>query len=133
MALFRELYKDFCVIYVYVRHYALHHFGDVNGDKWKEILLKITYYIFYFGADEDFMCDKTYQTLIEQDVLKKEKEKLKSLIKELNDIQILKCMAKDKYDNLFKTQKSEELGIYYRNLFNAIGYIDRECPDEDKK
>ncbi|MBS7363883.1 MAG: hypothetical protein KIH03_08745 [Paludibacteraceae bacterium] len=88
---------------------------------------------FYFGADENFMCDKTYQTLIEQYGL--EKEELKSLIKELNDIHILKCMAKDKYDKLFKTQKSEELGIYYRNLFNAIRYIDWECPydDEEKK
>lgn len=125
---FRELYKDFCVIYVYVRHYALRHFGDVNGDKWKKILLKITYYIFYFGADEKFICDKTYQTLIERYGL--EKEKLKFLIKELNDNQILKYMVNDK---LIKTQKSEELGIYYRNLFNAIRYIDWECPDEDKK
>lgn len=122
---FRELYKDFCEIYVYVKKDALFVFGDVNGDNWKNILLKITYYIFYFGADEEFMCDKTYQTLIERYGLEKEKGKLKFLIDKLNDSQI--------YDKLFKTQKSEELGIYYRNLFNAIRYIDWECPEEDKK
>lgn len=127
---FRELYKDFCVIYVYVRHYALHHFGDVNGDKWKKILLKITYYIFYFGADEDFMCDKTFQILTGK--YKLDSEKLKALILNLNGKIIEKKLNEENYD-LFHTQKSEELGIYYRNLFNAIRYIDWECPDEDKK
>ncbi|MBR6112201.1 MAG: hypothetical protein IKQ08_09690 [Paludibacteraceae bacterium] len=132
---FIELYKDFCDIYADVWTYTIKSkiINIVDINKMKEISLKISYYIFYFGADEKFMCDKTYQKLIEQYDLEKEKEKLKSLIKELNDIQILKCMAKDKYDKLFKTQKSEELGIYYRNLFNAIRYIDWECPEEDKK
>lgn len=127
---FRNLYLDFCVIYVYVRHYALHHFGDVNGDKWKKILLKITYYIFYFGADEDFMCDKTFQILTGK--YKLDSEKLKALILNLNGKIIEKKLNEENYD-LFHTQKSEELGIYYRNLFNAIRYIDWECPEEDKK
>lgn len=126
---FRKLYMDFCVIYEYVRNYALFVFGDVNGDNWKKILLKIANYIFYFGVDEEFMCDKTYQTLIKQYGLEKEKEKLKFLIKKLNDNQILKYMVNDK---LIKTQKSEELGIYYRNLFNAIQYIDSKCPYDNE-
>ena len=126
---FRKLYMDFCVIYEYVRNYALFVFGDVNGDNWKKILLKIANYIFYFGVDEEFMCDKTYQTLIKKYGLEKEKEKLKFLIKKLNDNQILKYMVNDK---LIKTQKSEELGIYYRNLFNAIQYIDRKCPYDNE-
>lgn len=122
---FRELYKDFCDIYADVWRYMIKskiiNIADIN--KMKEISLKISYYIFYFGVDEDLICDKTYQTLIEQYGLKK--ENLKYLIEKLNDNQNL--------GKLFKTQKSEELGIYYRNLFNAIRYIDWECPDEDKK
>lgn len=126
---FRDLYKYFCRIYTYVNGLVDVHFKEY--DKKKEIKLKIANYIFYFGADGKFMCDKTYQTLIEQYGL--EEEKLKYLINELNNNQIMKYFANDEYDKLIKTQKSEELGIYYRNLFNAIRYIDWECPDEDKK
>lgn len=125
---FRDLYKYFCRIYTYVNGLVVHFKED---DKKKEIKLKIANYIFYFGADGKFMCDKTYQTLIEQYGL--EEEKLKSLINELNNNQIMKFFANDEYDKLIKTQKTEELGIYYRNLFNAIRYIDWECPEEDKK
>ena len=119
---FRELYLDFCDIYECV----MEAFGDINEDKRKEILKK-SYSIFYFGADEDFLCDKTFQSLTHTDY-KSDSEKLKELISSTKQ----KNRQQKKYD-LLHTQKSEELGIYYRNLFNAIRYIDWECPDEDKK
>lgn len=140
---FRELYKDFCDIYAdvwtYMTKSKIINIADIN--KMKEISLKISNYIFYFGVDQDFICDKTDERLIERYGL--EEEKLKSLINELNNKLNEKYMymakekcykhIQEKTDKLFCNQKSEELGIYYRNLFNAIRYIDWECPDEDKK
>ena len=129
---FRELYKDFskicsCVFYD-------EDFNEVvkGNDKRNEIGLKIANYIFYFGADKDFLCDKTFQILTGEDYGLDQK-KLKAFIVKLigpNDPKI-----EPEYYCLFHTQKSEELGIYYRNLFNAIRYIDWECPydDEEKK
>ena len=126
---FRNLYLDFCVIYVCVREA----FGDINEDKWKEILLKIANYIFYFGADEDFLCDKTFQILTDKDYdYGLDSEKLKELIRQLN-IKIVNKKRNEKIYDLLHTQKSEELGIYYRNLFNAIRYIDWEFPYDDEK
>ena len=61
-----------------------------------------------------------------------DQKKLKALISKLNKNKEYSERNGKKY-YLFHTQKSEELGIYYRNLFNAIRYIDWECPEEDKK
>lgn len=132
---FRELYKDFCKIYIKVRNFVVSYQysgGNINKEKMKEIELKIAYYIFYFGADEDFFCDKTFQSLT--DKYKLDREKIKALISKLNKEKEYSERNGKTYD-LFHTQKSEELGIYYRNLFNAIRYIDWECPydDEEKK
>lgn len=130
---FRELYEDFCKIYIKVRNSVdsyQYSGGNINKEEKKEIELKIAYYIFYFGADEDFFCDKTFQSLT--DKYKLDREKIKALISELNKEKEDSERNGKTYD-LFHTQKSEELGIYYRNLFNAIRYIDWECPDEDKK
>lgn len=65
---FRDLYEQFCDIYADVWTYMIISkiINIVEIKKMKEISLKISYYIFYFGADGKFMCDKTYQTLIEQ-------------------------------------------------------------------
>lgn len=137
---FRDLYEQFCAIYAEVWNFV--NKSRVIDERWvKEFSLKISNYIFYFGADQDFICDKTDERLIERYCL--EEEKLKSLINELNNKLYEKYMymakekcyklIQEKTDKLFCNQKSEELGIYYRNLFNAIRYIDWECPDEDKK
>lgn len=140
---FRKLYEHFCVIYAEVWDFV-NKSRVIDERNKKEISLKISNYIFYFGADDDLICDKTDERLIAQYGL--EKEKLKSLINELKNKLYEKYMymAKEKYYKmkieetdiyyiLFCKQKSEELGIYYRNLFNAIRYIDWECPEEDKK
>jgi hypothetical protein len=140
---FRKLYEQFCVIYAEVWDFV-NKSRVIDERNKKEISLKISNYIFYFGADDDLICDKTDERLIAQYGL--EKEKLKSLINELKNKLYEKYMymAKGKclkmkieetdiYYKLFCKQKSEELGIYYRNLFNAIRYIDWECPDGDKK
>lgn len=131
---FRELYKDFSKICFYVFYDMGEDFNEVvkGNDKRNEIGLKIANYIFYFGADKDFLCDKTFQILTGEDYGLDQK-KLKAFIIKLigpNDPKI-----EPEYYDLFHTQKSEELGIYYRNLFNAIRYIDWECPydDEEKK
>ncbi len=128
---FRELYMDFCKIYIKVRSYQ-YSGGHINKEKKKEIELKIANYIFYFGADEDFFCDKTFQILTDE--YKLDREKIKALISKLNKEKEYSKRNGKEYD-LFHIQKSEELGIYYRNLFNAIRYIDWECPydDEEKK
>lgn len=125
---FRELYEDFSKICSNV--FDDKDFNEVvkGNDKRNEIGLKIANYIFYFGADEYFMCDKTFQILTGK--YKLDSEKLKALILNLNGKIIEKKLNEENYD-LFHTQKSEELGIYYRNLFNAIRYIDWECPDDD--
>lgn len=124
---FRDLYRYFCVIYVYVNERVDVHFKE--NKKKKEIKLKIANYIFYFGADEDFMCDKTFDNLTDKKgEYRLNKDCLGKLIDELNRKEV-----NNKTFDLFHTQKSEELGIYYRNLFNAIRYIDWECPEEDKK
>lgn len=135
---FMDLYENFCDIYRDVWKFVKDNSRIIDERNIKEISLKISNYIFYFGADQDLICDKTYKRLIEQYGL--EEEKLKSLINELNNKLYEKYMGKklkkeknDRYCILFCTQKSEELGIYYRNLFNAIRYIDWECPDGDKK
>lgn len=131
---FRELYEKFFKICFYVFYYKGEDFNEVvkGNDKRNEIGLKIANYIFYFGADKDFLCDKTFQILTGEDYGLDQK-KLKAFIIKLigpNDPEI-----DPEYYYLFHTQKSEELGIYYRNLFNAIRYIDWECPydDEEKK
>lgn len=125
---FRDLYRYFCVIYVYVNERVDVHFKE--NKKKKEIKLKIANYIFYFGADKDFLCDKTFDILTDGNLeYKLDKVKLRELIGELNGKKVTVGINND----LFHTQKSEELGIYYRNLFNAIRYIDWECPEEDKK
>lgn len=127
---FRELYKDFSKICSYV--FYDEDFNEVvkGNDKRNEIGLKIAYYIFYFGADEDFFCDKTFQILTGEDYGLDQK-KLKALISKLNQNKEYSERNGKKDYLLFHTQKSEELGIYYRNLFNAIRYIDWECPDDD--
>lgn len=127
---FRELYRYFCVIYVYVNERVDVQFKE--NKKKKEIKLKIANYIFYFGADEDFMCDKTFDNLTDKKgEYRLNKDCLGKLIDELN--RKVTVEINNKTFDLFHTQKSEELGIYYRNLFNAIRYIDWECPEEDKK
>lgn len=132
---FRELYKDFSKICSYV--FYDEDFNEVvkGNDKRNEIGLKIANYIFYFGADKDFLCDKTFDILTDENLeYKLDKVKLRKLIDELNGKKVTVETNNKKID-LFHTQKSEELGIYYRNLFNAIRYIDWECPydDEEKK
>ena len=132
---FRDLYKYFCRIYTSVNECVDEHFKeyDKKGDnnKMKEIKLKITNYIFYFGADKDFMCDKTFDILTdEKREYRLNKDCLEKLIDELNR-KAIKIYNEIFY--LFYTQKSEELGIYYRNLFNAIRYIDWEFPYDDEK
>ena len=128
---FRDLYRYFCVIYVYVNERVDVHFKE--DKKKKEIKLKIANYIFYFGVDEDFMCDKTFDILTdEKGEYRLKKDCLGKLIDELNRKEVTVEINNNTFD-LFHTQKSEELGIYYRNLFNAIRYIDWECPEEDKK
>ena len=126
---FRELYKDFFKICSYV--FDDEDFNEVvkGNDKRNEIGLKIANYIFYFGADKDFLCDKTFQILTGEDYGLDQK-KLKALISKLNKEKKYLERNEKIYD-LLHTQKSEELGIYYRNLFNAIRYIDWECPDDD--
>jgi hypothetical protein len=123
---FRELYEDFSKICSYV--FYDEDFNEVvkGNDKRNEIGLKIANYIFYFGADKDFLCDKTFQILTGK-YYGLDQKKLKAFI-----IKLIGPNNSTIYD-LFHTQKSEELGIYYRNLFNAIRYIDWECPEEDKK
>ncbi|MBR6597431.1 MAG: hypothetical protein IKK68_05715 [Paludibacteraceae bacterium] len=126
---FRELYEKFFKICFYV--FYDEDFNEVvkGNDKRNEIGLKIANYIFYFGADKDFLCDKTFQILTGKNY-GLDKKKLKALISKLNKNKKYSERNGKKY-YLFHTQKSEELGIYYRNLFNAIRYIDWECPDDD--
>lgn len=131
---FRELYEKFFKICFYLFYYVGEDFNEVvkGNDKRNEIGLKIANYIFYFGADKDFLCDKTFQILTGEDYGLDQK-KLKAFIIKLIGPKDPKI--EPEYYYLFHTQKSEELGIYYRNLFNAIRYIDWECPydDEEKK
>lgn len=111
---FRELYNQFCYIYKKSKN-------ELEACRFeKEDCLKIAYYIFYFGIDKDFVCDNTGKWM--KDKINND-EQYMLVLKKLNSIS----------SPLFHRQKSEELGIYYRNLFNAIRYIDWECPDENKK
>lgn len=111
---FRELYNQFCYIYKKSKN-------ELEACRFeKEDCLKIAYYIFYFGIDKDFVCDNTGKWM--KDKINNDKQYM-LVLKKLNSIS----------SPLFHRQKSEELGIYYRNLFNAIRYIDWECPDENKK
>lgn len=142
---FRDLYEQFCYIYemtkeimivtkveqedgneITVRKKIIEKikgFGDKDDiredeikNEFKNKTLEIAYYIFYFGVDRGFVCDKTGQNVEEyfsKDFAKKLFEKLNIPI------------------GWFHNQKSEELGIYYRNLFNAIWYIDHKCPVDD--
>lgn len=144
---FRDLYEQFCYIYektkeimivtkveqedgneITVRKKIIEKikgFGDKDDiredeikNEFKNKTLEIAYYIFYFGVDRDFVCDQTGN------------EFKKYFSDELTEKLFMKLNCPIGW---FHNQKSEELGIYYRNLFNAIWYIDHKCPVDDQK
>ncbi len=140
---FRDLYNQFCYIYeitkeimteIKVEDNIKEKIINEKNESGKEIkneevekegkeefknkTLEIAYYIFYFGVDRDFVCDKTGKNIEEYF----SKDFAKKLFEKLN-----------LPHGWFHNQKSEELGIYYRNLFNAIWYIDHKCPVDDRE
>lgn len=140
---FRDLYEQFCYIYektkeimteIKVEDKIKEKIIKEKNESGKEIkneevekegkeelknkTLEIAYYIFYFGVDRGFVCDKTGQNIEEYF----SKDFAKKLFEKLNIPH-----------GWFHNQKSEELGIYYRNLFNAIWYIDHKCSVDDQK
>lgn len=140
---FRDLYNQFCYIYeitkeimteIKVEDKIKDKIKKEKNESGKEIkneevekegkeefknkTLEIAYYIFYFGVDRDFVCDQTGKNIEEYF----SKDFAKKLFEKLN-------LA----HGWFHNQKSEELGIYYRNLFNAIWYIDHKCPVDDRE